>query len=223
VHGVHETGYKSAQKMTLCVSRETLRMSRMGRHAWLLQTGSETQRWFACLRQQPWPGLRDMIPGEETLLVVMAPGARLPCNVDPGFLSGEVAWRQAARHVLQVRYGGKQGPDLVMLSQITGLSPAALIERHAGADYEVMFLGFQPGFAYLSGTPAELMLPRRATPRAHVPAGSLAVAGGYTGIYPGASPAGWHILGQIEVPLFDPEARPPALLQPGDSVRFLPC
>ncbi len=123
---------------------------------------------------------------------------------------------------IPVRYGGADGPDLAELAARAGVSEAEAAALHSGAEYRVAFLGFQPGFAYLFGTPAVLAAPRLATPRARVPAGSLAVGGPYSAIYPGAAPGGWRIIGRTEQVLFDPLRDPPALLAPGDRVRFVP-
>ena len=104
----------------------------------------------------------------------------------------------------------------------TGLRPADVVELHAGTTYEVLFLGFAPGFAYRGEVHARLVVPRLATPRVRVPAGSVAIAGPMTAVYPQASPGGWRILGLTEAVMFDPRAAPPARLRPGDRVRFVP-
>jgi KipI family sensor histidine kinase inhibitor len=93
---------------------------------------------------------------------------------------------------------------------------------HAGAEYLVYFLGFAPGFAYLGGLPPELTTPRLTAPRKHVPAGSVAIGGNQTGVYPIASPGGWRIIGHTDAKLFDPGAPDPVLLRMGDQVRFVP-
>ena len=98
----------------------------------------------------------------------------------------------------------------------------AVVAAHAAATYTVAFCGFAPGFAYLTGLPAALRLPRRATPRPRVPAGSVAIAGELSAVYPTASPGGWHLLGRTDVALFDVDRDPPALLTPGTIVRFEP-
>jgi KipI family sensor histidine kinase inhibitor len=121
------------------------------------------------------------------------------------------------RHEFGVRYDGE---DLQSMARMLDLEAAELVRRHAAAEYTVAFLGFAPGFAYLTGLDEALKLPRRADPRTRVPAGSVAVADGYTGIYPLATPGGWHILGRCEAMLFDPGRTTPALLSPGDLVRF---
>ena len=122
---------------------------------------------------------------------------------------------------IPVRYGGADGPDLAELAVRAGLTETEAARLHGGAEYRVAFLGFQPGFAYLIGTPAVLAAPRLATPRARVPAGSLAIGGPYSGIYPAATPGGWRLIGRTEEVLFDPRRDPPALLAPGDRVRFV--
>lgn len=123
---------------------------------------------------------------------------------------------------IPVVYGGAAGPDLDEVAARTGLSAGAVVERHAAARYTVAFLGFAPGFAYLVGLPGELGVPRLAAPRARVPAGSVAVAGGQAGVYPLDGPGGWRILGRTPLPMFDPEAPAPTLLRAGDAVRFVP-
>ena len=128
----------------------------------------------------------------------------------------------ARLHEIAVRYGAGDGPDLEDVARETGLRPEEVVALHGSVEYEVLFLGFQPGFAYLGELPARLRLPRLETPRVRVEAGSVGIADRTTGIYPAASPGGWRILGRAAVRLFDPEASEPALLRPGDRVRFVP-
>jgi KipI family sensor histidine kinase inhibitor len=122
--------------------------------------------------------------------------------------------------VLAATYDGE---DLEAVAAAVGRSVDEVVALHSSATYRVEMLGFLPGFPYLGGLPAALHLPRRPTPRVRVPAGSIAVAGALTGVYPSASPGGWHLLGTVDVALFDAERDPPALLAPGDRVRFEPC
>ena len=103
-----------------------------------------------------------------------------------------------------------------------GLSSEAFIAAHAGGEYTVALIGFMPGFPYMSGLDEALEQPRRSTPRARVPAGSVGIAGGQTGIYPFDSPGGWQIIGRTPLRMFNPETRPPSLLRAGDRVRFVP-
>lgn len=122
-------------------------------------------------------------------------------------------------HRIPVQY---DGPDLQDVARQTSLSVAEVIARHSGRWYEVYLIGFVPGWAYLGDLDPALVLPRRAAPRTRVPAGSVGIAGAQTGIYPLATPGGWHLLGRTSVVLFDPAADPPALLAPGDRVLFEP-
>ena len=120
-------------------------------------------------------------------------------------------------HVIPVHY---DGVDLDSVAEATGLSVARVIERHSGRAYTVDLLGFVPGFAYLSELDASLQIPRRAEPRPRVPAGSVAIAGAQTAVYPLDTPGGWHIIGRTATVMFDPARMPAALLRAGDTVRF---
>jgi inhibitor of KinA len=120
-----------------------------------------------------------------------------------------------------VRYGGADGPDLAEVAVRTGLSEDDVIRLHTGTEYRVFCVGFVPGFPYLGMLPEELALPRRSTPRLRVPAGSVAIAGRQTGIYPSDTPGGWHVIGRTDLSAWDPNRDPPALLEPGARVRFV--
>ncbi|WFF02250.1 carboxyltransferase domain-containing protein [Micromonospora sp. WMMD964] len=113
------------------------------------------------------------------------------------------------------------GPDLPTVAEHWNVDVPAVLRRLTGTRFRVAFCGFAPGFPYLTGLPAELALPRLATPRPRVPAGSVALAGPYAGIYPGASPGGWQLVGRTELVLFDVHADPPARLGPGTLVRMV--
>ena len=112
------------------------------------------------------------------------------------------------------------GADLAEVAELWGVSAEAAVRIHTGPEYRVAFCGFAPGFAYLTGLPARYEVPRRATPRTSVPAGSVALAGPYTGVYPRSSPGGWQLLGRTDLPLWDAARDPAALLAPGVRVRF---
>ena len=120
-----------------------------------------------------------------------------------------------------VCYSEDLGPDLAAVAQHCALSPNEVVRKHAGGRYRVRCLGFTPGFPFLAGLPAKLATPRRASPRTVVPAGSVGIGGNQTGIYPLPSPGGWNIIGRTPLRLFDLEREPPALLRPGDQVRFV--
>ncbi len=128
----------------------------------------------------------------------------------------------AARLIeVPVCYEPEYGPDLEVVSEVSGLSPNEIAWRHATASYRVRCVGFTPGFPYLEGLPKILATPRRASPRLAVPAGAVAIGGAQTGIYPLASPGGWNIIGRTPLRLFDAARKPAALLTAGDQVRFV--
>jgi KipI family sensor histidine kinase inhibitor len=114
------------------------------------------------------------------------------------------------------------GEDLAEVARWWGVTPDEAARRHSGCSFRVAFCGFAPGFAYLTGLPDNLAVPRRPTPRTRVPAGSVALAGAYTGVYPGPSPGGWQLIGRTSLRLWDTDRTPPALLSPGTRVRFVP-
>lgn len=198
-------------------------------------TARRTQAASAWLAAPPLPGVTEVVPAATTVTLFYAPlevlAAGGPAEDLAGWLAARVrerlaalprlnTWRQPRRVDIPVCYGGEFGPDLEAVAERVKLSPAQVIERHSGADYFVLQLGFAPGFPYLHGLPTELALPRRDTPRTQVPAGSVAIANGQAGIYPLATPGGWHLLGRTPRRLFHPDQEPATLLQPGDRVKF---
>jgi KipI family sensor histidine kinase inhibitor len=170
------------------------------------------------------PGVVDVVPAARTVLVT-APGAREALPAVRALLAGvdttAVPARETAGTVeLDVHYDGE---DLELVARDAGCDVDEVIARHTGATLTVAFGGFAPGFAYLSGLPESLQQPRLDTPRPRIPAGSVGVAGEFGGVYPRTSPGGWRLLGRLtaDAPtLFDPDRDPPALLQPGTTVRF---
>lgn len=178
----------------------------------------------------PW--VVEVVPAYCTVGVVMEVG-RLPGSLEEarrelermvrGKGGGAKEEDRALRVVeVPVCYGGEFGPDLEEVAGRVGLSVEEVIRRHSAARYTVGCIGFTPGFAYLVGLPPKLAVARREVPRREVPAGSVAIGGGQTGIYPQVSPGGWHLIGRTAMELFSPGARPPARLQAGDEVRFVP-
>ena len=138
-------------------------------------------------------------------------------------LAGEPAAPEAGPVVeIAVRYGGDDGPDLTDVAALNELRPSDVIELHAGTEYRVFFLGFAPGFAYLGPVSAQIATPRLAAPRERIPAGSVGIAGLGTAVYPFALPGGWRIIGRTDVAMWDLRRDSPALLRPGDRVRFVP-
>lgn len=122
---------------------------------------------------------------------------------------------------IPVSYGGEAGEDLAMLAEHAGFSIDQWIECHSNATYEVACVGSMPGFAYLTGLPAELAKPRRASPRAQLAKGTVIIGGAQAGVMPCTAPSGWHAIGRTDVDLFDIQRQQPCLLLPGDQVRFL--
>lgn len=172
--------------------------------------------------------LRDLVPAYASLAVFFDDATIDATQVRDWLLSrlsaadDAGARATAARAIdIPVVYGGEYGPDLDSAAAELGLSPQALAQRHAAGSYRVAMIGFAPGFPYLSGLDPALALPRLATPRTQVAAGSVAIGGAQTGIYPRASPGGWRILGRTPLSLFDPQRDPPTALLPGDRVRFV--
>ncbi|MCX2948169.1 5-oxoprolinase subunit PxpB [Lentzea sp. NEAU-D7] len=113
------------------------------------------------------------------------------------------------------------GPDLALVAETAGITPDEVVRLHTTATYEVAFCGFAPGFGYLTGLPEALQQPRLDSPRTKVPQGSVGIAGEFTAAYPRPTPGGWRLIGRTEITLFDARAETPALLQPGDQVRFV--
>ena len=122
---------------------------------------------------------------------------------------------------IPVSYGGEAAQDLAMLAEHAGFSIDQWIECHSNATYEVACVGSMPGFAYLSGLPAELAKPRRASPRTQLAKGTVIIGGAQAGVMPCTAPSGWHAIGRTDVDLFDIQRQQPCLLLPGDQVRFL--
>ena len=172
------------------------------------------------------PGLDRCVPAYASLLVPFTTEA-----VDTAVLAGRLGELAAGSEAtassgslveIPVMYGYDDGPDLDEVARQTGISPDAVIDQHAAAEYRVYMLGFAPGFAYLGPLPEALRVPRRAEPRLRVPAGSVAIAGAQTAVYPQETAGGWHLIGRTEERLWDPTASAPARLHPGDRVRFVP-
>ena len=213
----------------------------VGDHALLLQLEDNEAVHAArrVVRDRFGDQLVEVVPGHQTLLVVWDEGSedavalvsdlKALASDASGFKSDTSAIVKEPPPpvvVIPVRY---DGADLEEVAAKLSVSQQAVIGVHAGAEYVVAFMGFSPGFPYLiadqsaRGRLPLLELPRRSTPRTEVPAGSVAVAAGYCGIYPHSSPGGWNLLGRTDAVLFDAERDPPALLEPGARVRFEPA
>jgi KipI family sensor histidine kinase inhibitor len=191
------------------------------------EAGNEAARVAAAIRAAALPGVVDVVPGAATVLVSHEPGSSAAVGLAArlrGIASAPLPPSLPAAStpdlILDTVY---DGPDLVEVAEVAGLSTAEVIARHSAASYRVGWLGFSPGFGYLTGLdPALAVVPRRASPRVSVPAGSVAIAGGLAAAYPAATPGGWRLLGRTDAALWDPARDPPALLSPGLRVRFRP-
>ena len=172
----------------------------------------------------------DVVPAARTVLVRFDPAQvalpQVSTWIDAadirdlaGPASGAVADSPASIEI-PVRYGGA---DLAEVAALTGLSVDEVIAQHLGGRYTVAFCGFAPGFAYLTGVPAAIRVPRRASPRTEVPVGAVALADEFSAVYPRASPGGWQLIGSTDLPMFDLARDPAVLLSPGTPVRFVPA
>lgn len=182
------------------------------------------------LRAPPW--LLEVVPAFASVAVCFDPLA-FASHVDPSRAVG--TWLKELdldavqiqtvpvprTHEIPVLYGGEQGPDLEAVANHSGLDSAEVIRRHTAPTYRVGMLGFAAGFPYLLGMDATLAMPRRATPRTLVAAGSVGIGGSQTGIYSRAGPGGWQVIGRTPFSLFDCKRDPPAIVGPGDRVRFV--
>jgi KipI family sensor histidine kinase inhibitor len=173
------------------------------------------------------PGVLDVIPSYATILIefdlMTADVAAIERAIGEETAAVEHGAGAPLRRVtIPVCYGGEHGPDLDELATVKGISAGEIVALHSGASYLVAVMGFSPGWAYLLGLPEELTIPRRSSPRVRVPAGSVATAGGQTGIYSLPTPGGWWILGRTPARMFDLDRADPFLLHAGDEVRFRP-
>jgi KipI family sensor histidine kinase inhibitor len=168
-------------------------------------------------------GVRQVVPAATTVLVEHDGRADIEASIASAIaahVEQPAAGIRSRGDVVEiaVRY---DGCDLADVADTCGLSVAEVVALHTGSELTSAFCGFSPGFAYLTGLPEPLAsLPRRVSPRTRVPAGAVAIAGGYSAVYPSASPGGWHLIGQTDTVLWDPTSDMPALLSPGTAVRF---
>lgn len=173
-----------------------------------------------------WPDVREAVPGMTNLTVLF----RRPPS-DPHDMGGRLVelWHSGVSKQVDGRtldipivYGGEGGPHLAEVAQMTGLSIDAVVAIHSAPLYPVYAVGSHAGYCYLGGLDERLFLPRRAIPLLSIPGGSLSIAGHQTGVSASAGPSGWHTIGSARTRFFDPLRDPPALLAPGDAIRFHP-
>lgn len=204
----------------------TTRILPMGERALLIEVSSldEVLALRARFEASTPPGVIDIVPAARTVLVqfdprVLALGAARAWieTAAKNDTSGTGPSITASHHVLDISY---DGPDLDEVARLVGMPREALLECHLTARWTVAFTGFAPGFGYLVSTEWPFDVPRRVSPRTSVPAGSVGLAGPFSGAYPRQTPGGWQLIGTTTAPLFDARATEPALLAPGDTVQF---
>ena len=198
------------------------RFLRCGREALLVEVGDLDQALalYAALRTAALPGVVDLVPAARTVLVRLDPEITSPEAVREATAGLRV---DGPRHAgtgtveIPVRY---DGPDLAEVARHTGLSPDEVVALHTGSRWTVAFAGFAPGFGYLTGGDPRLDVPRRDSPRTRIPAGSVGLAGRFSGVYPSDSPGGWQLIGRTTHRMWDLDRAEPALLVPGVEVVF---
>jgi len=181
----------------------------------------QTLALLASLQRHPPHGVEELVPAARTILVEYRASATRAETLVQDIAARSLtqgAERSDTLIEIPVHYNGE---DLAEVAQILGITADEVVQRHTGSEYTVAFTGFAPGFAYLSGGHPSLNVPRRSTPRTRLPAGSVGLAGTFSGVYPQASPGGWQIIGTTPVAMWDITRAQPALLQPGYRVRFV--
>jgi KipI family sensor histidine kinase inhibitor len=180
--------------------------------------------WSLAREAETWPEVREAVPGMNNLMLSWR---RPPPQLDAIESRLRAAWTSVAPLTLQGRvveldvvYGGDGGPHLADVVAHTGLSVDEIVERHSAPLYPVYALGSHPGYCYLGGMDLRLATPRRKVPVLRIPGGAVSIGGAQTGVSASDGPSGWNTIGCTSMQFFDPLATPPALLQPGDSLRF---
>ena len=179
--------------------------------------------------QSEIPGVREVTPSYTSILVEVGPYqddfenlAERVVAIAQGVLAAGLDSREGKLIELPVYYHSELGQDLEALAEYAGMSVAEVVEVHAGRDYTVCAIGFAPGFAFLAEVDERIAMPRQASPRGRVRAGSVGIAGKQTAVYPADTPGGWQLIGNCPVSLYDPANDPPSPFEVGDRVRFFP-
>ncbi len=206
------------------------RITTLGTSALLFEAPGDTTLatqqliWALADEAETWPEVEEAAPGLNNLLLVFRVPPRILAPLE-GRLTE--AWRDvvpkplAGRVVdLPVRYGGDDGPHMADVIAHTGLSIDAIVEIHSAPTYPVYALGSHPGYCYLGGMDQRIATPRRKAPVLNIPGGAVSIGGSQTGVSASTGPSGWNTIGQTSMTFFDVTASPPALLSPGDSIRF---
>ena len=175
---------------------------------------------YAALRAARLPGVTDLVPAARTVLIRLDPALTSPAQVRKATAAlhlDDTDQADAGTVEIPVHY---DGPDLSEVAEHIGVSPDEVITLHTGTTWTVAFAGFAPGFGYLTGGDPRLDVPRRASPRTRIPAGSVGLAGRFSGVYPSDSPGGWQLIGSTSERMWDLDRPEPALLVPGVRVTF---
>jgi KipI family sensor histidine kinase inhibitor len=192
-----------------------------------LDTHHRVLKLLRLLESEPIPGVRNLHPAYNSMLVVFDPVALAHADLErtlTGYLDRleSIALPQPRTVEIPVAYGAENGPDLNDVAAHHQISPERVIQIHSSAEYIVYFMGFVPGFAYLGGLPPELATPRLKAPRTRVPKGSVAIGGTHTGVYSFETHGGWRLIGKTSLDIFDPDSVELSRLTIGDLVRFVP-
>jgi inhibitor of KinA len=207
-----------------------MQLQSLGDSALIVRVGDSLGAVLAAVRKLEAaniPGVSDIAPAFASVAVFLESPEKLEAGSE-AILVALRGKRRAAKATAKPRlikvpvcYEAEFALDLETVAQHCGLSPNDVVARHAAVRYDVRCVGFTPGFPFLGGLPSKLATPRRGSPRSAVPAGSVAIGGAQTGIYPLRSPGGWNIIGRTPLQLFDVTREPAALLRAGDRVRFI--
>lgn len=226
------SGVITVANMALTCTKERVKLSPLGARAWLLESleafDLASQRRIWCLAEQvkKWENVESVIPGVTNLLIIFNQIMNDASLVQSAILDG---WKKSSEispvgKVIEIPvcYGGQHAIDLDRVCDHTGLSAQDIIKRHYGSEYTVVSVGSAPGFGYLHGLDLRLATPRKSVPSLNMVKGSVTIGGIQTGVAVLTGPNGWNSIGYADIDAFDVERDPPALMAPGDVVRFLP-
>ncbi|MDF3834745.1 5-oxoprolinase subunit PxpB [Cupriavidus basilensis] len=189
-----------------------------------LSLGTQQRLWALAQEAEAWPEVREAVPGMNNLMLsFMRPPSRLAeieARLHEAWLAVTPLARDGRLIELPVIYGGAPGPHMADVVNHTGLSVDEIVERHSAPLYHVFALGSHPGYCYLGGMDPRIATPRRKVPVLSIPGGAVSIGGAQTGVSASDGPSGWNTIGSSEMCFFDPQKNPPALLQPGDVLRF---
>ena len=185
---------------------------------------SQQRIWALAREAESWPGVREAVPGMNNLMLSFAQAPRalaeLEARLHAAWLVAEPLPLEGRVVELPVVYGGAGGPHMGDVVAHTGMSIDEIVERHSAPLYPVYALGSHPGYCYLGGMDPRIATPRRKVPVVSIPGGAVSIGGAQTGVSASAGPSGWNTIGSTSMRFFDPSQDPPALLRPGDSIRF---